>query len=1076
MSEQKQRGSKTTKSVINTEGVDAILVRWKAAVKGKMRVHLRPRDAMHIKIESIKRLMYSDVEPLEGWEYRRFRYDRKRERHYLDDDWQAISVGEEWGGPDISAMFRCTGRIPQRFAGQKVVLKIYFGGDSLLYVNGLPYHGLDPFRDTVLLTKQAAGDERYDFQAESYIMWHSGEPEMHPLECSAFAVVDSRITEAYWDLRSALNVVTTEGMDPDVVGFLESVLSKALLHIHQNEPCVKTAQEGVLRAQQILKSALQESQVFRKEGLLHLCGHSHLDLVYLWTHAEFVRKLGRTHATALRLLEEYPEYIFSQSQPLMYKEMQAVYPTMFEEVRQRVREGRWEPIGAMWVEPDCNLLSGESFVRQILHGVQFYEEQFGVTPKTAWLPDVFGNTWTMPQILCKAGLKYFVTHKVAVWNDTNPWDKSVFWWQGPDGSRILAVVPPTHFVGTNEPDLMKQHWDEFTAKDTIGESLYCYGWGDGGGGPDPEMLEYLKRYGNYPGMVPTKPSRIEDALESIHRKALRADIPVFNDELYLEQHRGTFTTKGWLKRLNRYCEHLYRKAEMFSCLADVKYPAGDLRKGWEEILTNQFHDSLPGTHVEQTYADLREAYSRAVEIGESALGRALEAISSHIDTRGPGQPVVVFNDREFPRDTLARIDLDERKLSVVDEQGHAIPHQFLTNFETGRTQLAFVARDLPAVGYRVYWLAEAAADTSGNDVHVDTGTLENDKLRVKVDSQGRVLSLLDKSTGRECIDPQQGANVLKLFEDEPGGYEAWDLVKSYKDVELDLGCANVDIVERGPVRSALQFTRRFGNSTMIQRIVLTAGASRLDFETYVDWHEQRKLLKTYFHTSVNARRATCDIAFGNIERSCYHNTSFDAARFEVPAHLWMDLSQNDCGVSLLNDCKYGHEVFGQMMGLTLLRGPKIPDPNSDQEKHYFTYSLYPHSESWQRGRTVEEALDLNHPADVLICKTHEGILSKRNSFISIDGEGVYLEAVKKAEDDNYLVLRLVERWGGSQDVIVHLPAPVAEVRSCNLLEREDQPVPHESQSFRVHMNPYEIQTFKVLLVEDMFGPHIAGRS
>ena len=325
MSERKKRRSNDMASIINTAGVNAILARWKTVTKGKLRVHFLARDTMMLKIESAKRFMYSDAEPLEGWEYRRFRYDRKRQRHYLDDHWQPIAVGEQWGGPDISAMFRCTGCIPQRFAGQKVVLKIYFGGDSLLYVNGRPYHGLDPFRDTVPLTDRASGHEQYEFQAESYIMWHHGEPEMHPLECSAFAVADTKMTEAYWDLRSAFNVIATAGVDPDAVGFLESVLSKALLHIDQNEQCVKTAQEGILRAQQILKSAVQESEVFRKEGLLHLCGHSHLDLVYVWTYAEFIRKLGRTHATALRLMEEYPQYIFSQSQPLMYKEMQAVY-------------------------------------------------------------------------------------------------------------------------------------------------------------------------------------------------------------------------------------------------------------------------------------------------------------------------------------------------------------------------------------------------------------------------------------------------------------------------------------------------------------------------------------------------------------------------------------------------------------------------------------------------------------------------------------------------------------------------------------------------------------------------------
>jgi len=1042
-------------------GVDEILMRWRDEIKKKQRRIISFEETVDIKIKALKSWIFPETEPLTGWECREFLYTRKRERQFRDDVWRPIEVGETWGGPDMSALFRCSAKMPERFKGKKVVLKLYFGGDGLLNLDGKPYHGLDPFRDTVPLTESATGEETYDFEVESYIFWHFGESEVKTFESSHFAVMDSEMNDIYWDFRAAYNVMVIPNQDPELFEFLKAGMAEAISFIDQNETSAERFRANARKARAVLHERIYNTDRFKEHGLLHLCGNSHLDVVFLWTHAEFARKLGRTHASTLRLMEQYPDYIFSQSQPLMYQEMKNLYPTMYEEVKQRVKEGRWEVIGAFWVEPDCNLISGESFVRQILYGVQFIESEFGITPHTCWCPDVFGNAWTMPQILARSGLKYFVTHKMVVWNDTNPWRKNTFWWQGPDGTRILSLVPPTHFIGTIEPDHMGAHWGNFSDKGTIGESLYNFGWGDGGGGPDPEMLEYQKRYMDFPGVTPAKPITIEGALESIARKAEKTNLPVVNDELYLEEHRGVHTTKARLKKLNRRSEFLFRDAELWSSFASLPYPREELTAGWKDVLNNQFHDSLPGSHITPVYYDLLETYDRTMALGNEVRANALQEIASRIATQGDGQAVVIFNPLAQQRDTVVTLGYPEQELHVLNADGAEVPHQFITDYETGKRVLAFAASALPPVGYAVYRIVAGRGTAAFANIAVTARSLENANLRIEINEAGEIVSLVDKISGQECLDAESKGNVLKLYEDVPGKYEAWDIAPSYTNVEFPLGDAVVEVVEAGPLRSAIQVSRKFFNSRLVQRIVLTRDAKRVDFETWVDWHEQQKLLKVRFNTNVTTRFATYDIPYGNIERSCYRNNSFDEAKFEVPAHQWMDISQPDHGLSLLNNCKYGHEAFGKMIALTLLRGPLNPDPQSDQEEHWFTYALYPHGATWREAQTIQQALDLNDPAVAVLVENHDGSLPPVSSFLGINTDRVTLEAVKKAEHSDHLIVRVVERHGAQGNVALTFPASLQEATECNLLEREDTPATFTGSQLEFLIKPYEIRTFKV---------------
>ncbi len=1044
---------------------EQIVTKWRTNIASKQRRIISIEETIQLKIESLRRWIWPELEPLDTWEIRQFHFTADCEREWLDDAFRPIRVGEQWGGPGTSALFRTTAAVPAQFAGKKVVLKLYFSGDGLLRIDGEPYQGVDPFRDTVLLTERAEGSERYQLEAESYIMWHSNEEEIKTFVRSEIATMDDELHSAYWDLAAACQMLLGgERIEEKVREAVLGALREATVSIDPNTEDHAAARRAGIEAAGIVRERLYDSTELRLPGTMHICGHSHLDLVYEWPYSEFLRKIGRTHSTQLRMLEQYPGAIFSQSQPLMYKEMKRLYPELFAQVKRRVAEGRWEAVGAFWVEPDCNLISGESFVRQVLHGIRFYREEFGISPKTAWIPDVFGNSWTMPQILLKSGLKYYVTHKMSTWNDTNPWDRHVFWWQGPDGSRIFAHVPPGHFIGTMDPAHIRWQWNTYSGRDTVGESLYTFGWGDGGGGPDVLMLECAKRYESFPGLPRLKMNSIEGALESMYRKAVAAGdaIPVHNDELYLEEHRGVHTTKAKLKKRNRRCEMLLKRAEMFSIFAGGEYPADRLREAWEALATTQFHDSLPGTHVTDVYPQLLDQYDTVTDAAREALDAALARIAAEIDTRGEGRAVVLFNAQPTPRRTRVNIRAHEGALHVTDPDGAPTPHQFITDFETGNTMLCFHA-DLPPCGYAVYRIREGTSDASRTaSLKVEPRALENAHLRAVINDRGELVSLFDKTLNRECLDPERGGNVLKAFQDEPGKYDAWDIVNFYEDYPVDLGDdVEIRVVEEGPVRAAVEVRRTIMHSRFVQRIVLGADARRLDFETWIDWNETHKLLKVRFWTNVRARRATYDIAYGNIDRSTYANNSFEAARFEVPAHLWMDLSQTDWGLSLLNDCKYGHQGKESMMCLSLLRAPKHPDPRSDIEEHTFTYALYPHPQDWRAGGTYAEALDLNDAVEYVWAEDHPGQRPSRFSFLETDEPGVLVEALKQAEDGDGAILRLVERHGASGAVNLRIAGTFSSAVECNLVEDDAEAADFRDGALRAEVLPYEIRSFRL---------------
>lgn len=1046
---------KNLDAVASLEAMDAHVDDWRDATKGKQRGIFSFDDLVTVKLKTLKKRIYTDIESIPPWKMKECIYKGIDDYEFFYDDWKELNVGDKWGNNGWSAFFKNSFDMPARFKGKKVTLNVYFGGDSLLSLNGEPYQGLDPFRNSVLLTNCAKGDEHYDVDIESYYVWHSNESTVKTLSCSFLGVVDPVIEEVYWDFKAVFNALFMPVLDKGLGDIIRAALKEAFLHVNFDLEGDEFKEE-LLKAQKILKEKIYNNKNYASEGKLALVGNSHLDIVFMWAYKEYVRKLGRTHATMLRLMEQYPDFIFSQSTVPTYIEMEKRYPTLFEQVQRRIKEGRWEYIGAMWVEPDCNLISGESFSRQLLHGIRFAEKKFGITPKTCWVPDVFGNGYAMPQILKKAGVEYFVTHKMGIWNDTNPWQYNTFWWEGPDGSRVFSIVPPTHFIGTVEADSLKVNWQKYTDKATIGESMYCYGWGDGGGGVDTEMLEYAKRYSKFPGLPEAAPSKIEDSLARMKAKATDKNIPVWKDELYLEEHRGVHTTKALLKKYNRYCENLYRKAEMFSSIATkygFEYPLEKLNEGWQMILTNQFHDSLPGSHITEVFGDLCEIYKKIIAIGEEVLSDALNAIAGNSGVKTDlGKPFALFNALSKPASN--KVELPFKEVAVFDSEGNTVPTQSYTKLD-GTKVLTFVAKDVPAAGFKVYYTKDAAVKEAEI---ADESALDSNRFSLKFNDRAELVSLYDKKNSREVLSGT--GNVFRIYEDLPGKYDAWDIVATYVDREFETKPGKIESIKKGDVFTVVSVSKDINKSTIKQNIIIYNELDRIDFDTFISWHEQEKLLKVGFDVDIKAQKFTRDIAYATIESSNYRHNPYDKAKFEVSAHNFIDMSEDGYGLSILNDCKYGFEVDGQRMIITLLKAPMNPDPQSDRGDHYFTYSLYPHAGNWKDAETLVRGLELNNRFDVKELPEGNGAFEK--SFMSVGGKNVTLEAVKKCEDSDAFIVRFVEKSGRRTNVGFTFFADIKEAFECDLLERNDVPVKSfGGNSLNFEIKPFEIKCFKL---------------
>lgn len=1032
--------------------------------------------------DQLQLLRFGSRQDITGWKYKAGQYFRPEEADAGGSPWEDFDIhtmhwyarhgerptpGDAFRGRQTDCKglegahywFRSHVTVPAGLAGKSVWMRLRTQIDEqddgknpqfLIFINGRVAQGADMYHREIRLFEKARGGEELTIDVQAYTGTLHREfsflPELYTL--------NEDVNRLYYDIQVPLWAFPRMGKDDKTRLDIQTVLNDTINLLDLRDPDSDAFLASVREADAYIQKNLYEKMGGHDDVIATCIGHTHIDVAWWWTVAQTREKVVRSFATVLKLMEEYPDYHFMSSQPVLYDFLKQRYPELMEQIRERVREGRWEPEGAMWLEADCNLTSGESLVRQFLHGKRFFREEFGVDSQILWLPDVFGYSAALPQIMKKCGVDYFMTTKLA-WNQINKIPNDTFVWRGIDGSEVLTHLITTvnigqdpqknfytTYIGMLHPDAIMGGWERYQNKEINNDILVCYGYGDGGGGPTRRMLEVSKRMEKGVKGIPkvrqagplTYFRELEDRVKDNRR------LETWEGEFYFEYHRGTYTSMARNKRSNRKSEFLLMDLELLGVLTG-DYPAGKLSEMWRDtVLLNQFHDILPGSSIWEVYDVTRQEYARLADEAGAMIRTRLAALA------GPGGGITVFNTTGFTRDDVVHLGA-VRAEALADDRGNVYPVQ-----QTEEGALAYL-RDLPPKGFRCFRPAACAAESPF--VRMDDYHLQTPYYTVALDAHGQFTSIFDRENDRELLKPGKRGNVLRLYEDKPVNFDNWDIDMFYTEKSWDVdNLVSMAWTEDGPVRTTLDLTWKCSRSVIRQKIHFYANTRRIDFETTADWKEHQHLLKAEFPVDIHADEATFEIQFGNVTRKVHTNTSWDKARFESCAHKWMDFSEGHYGVSLLNDCKYGHSVCDGTIGLTLIKCGVDPNPNADVETHTFTYALYPHGETWKKAGTVREAYYLNQPA----CAVPGGEPGRAYSFASVDRPNVVLETVKQAEDGDGVVLRLYECENGRTKTTLTVPTSFTKAYSTNLLEEIGEELPLKDGRATFTMMPFEIKT------------------
>jgi alpha-mannosidase len=977
-----------------------------------------------------------------------------------------------WGGYDQTGWFFCDVKLLQAWRNEKIYLYVQ-STESLLFVNGEPYQGLDENHPECLLTNTFSESTRLTLAIESY----SGRVHQKNL----FRSADLRIVHpAGWSLYHALKnaVEVTEALpanSPEAVAW-QKFIERTVSHIDPRRPGSEAFLASLEKALIHFEKGLSQ---FQNKGPITVwpVGHSHIDVAWLWRIKEVQRKCGRTFSTMLRLMDEYPDFRFVQSQPALYAFTEERYPTLFTEIKKKVHEGRWEPVGGMWVEADCNISSGESLVRQILHGKSYFESAFGVKMNTLWLPDVFGYSCALPQIMKKSEIDYFFTSKL-MWNEQNKFPYNAFWWQGIDGTRVLSYLM-FHSSAYNcqmETRQLTEMYEQVRQRGEVDNVIMPVGYGDGGGGTTRRDLESMTWLSKAPGLPLLHYGSVKAFFKALSKKA--KNFPIWSNELYLEKHRGTFTSHAPAKRMNRKCEVALREAEIWSVLAGPRYtyPQPTFVQTWRTFLTTQFHDIIPGSSIPEVYSDAQESYQAVMNVAGRIQNSALQSLSD--GCVASENTVLVFNSLSWPRTDVAQLALNRKddKFHIVDEHDQVVPMQLLSSGKN-KVFCLFLAKEVPSVGYATYRVVEGFKKTTWPINQVSRQSAETPFYKIKWNEYGQLERLYDLEHDQEVFGKSELGNVLETYLDYPNEWEAWDLDDDYRDRPLAIfQPESIKVIVSGPICTILRVVLKSKESRISQDIYFYQHLRRIDFCTEVDWHERRTVLKVAFPVQVPSTKANYEIQFGTLERSLLCDTSWEKAKFEVPAQRWADISNHEYGLALMNDCKYGYDGQPGRLRLTLLRSGYCPDPiepglhvqyaaPTDDGLHEMTYSIYPHPGGWQKGEVVRRGQELNAPLTVLIPVAQKVMgkskaLPGRYGFIEIaKGDSLCVETLKQAESSEDLVLRVYESHGIGGDAAIQFHFPVASAQECNLMERDLKPVQFKMGLLRFSFSPYDIRTF-----------------
>lgn len=967
-----------------------------------VRRSMRPEEWTDLRFGWLKRHIYSEKWEIKNLEIRDARQISEMEFEYYSEDYRPLSKGDMYFTPDGTAFIKADVDIPAHLQGKELWFSLKTAAEICVKVNGKYVGGVDPNRERMLLSPYVDDKKTLHFEMMGYNR-SKPDDERNPeslsvrgcrqiFEGAYICTVNHAVQDLIWDFELLLDIAKSDLFNEDYRNFLNKELNNAMNFINFDGDELT----GVDEAKKYIDEVVYANDNYKGSGDVALIAHSHLDIAYYWRRIHAVQKNLRTVLIQLRLMDKYPDFKYTHTQPYVYETLEKYYPDVFEELKEKVANGQFEPVGAMYVEPDCNIPNAESLIRQCLYGQQTYKRMFGKTVNNAWLPDVFGNSWILPQILKKSGVDYFVSNKMSTWNDTNRFPHNNFIWRGIDGTDVLACVPPTHFITWNMPSQIQENWEAYIDKDCGGQTMNMFGYGDGGSGCTEEMLEMMNRFDKL--SIMPKCTHIGGA-EFLEKNLKNNDnLDVWDGELYLEMHRGTFTTKSNLKRANRRLENKFRTAEMLSVLRNENI-TDEITELYKRFLINQFHDILPGSHINPVYKDAISDYEQI----ESRLDEIIGTGSKY------------FNTLNFTRDALT---------FVPNKNGTSTRY-----FEKGN----WVIPNIPA-------LSSANIRKSNFDGEwIEIGdTVETPYYSVRFNDDGSIVSLYDKKFEREWADGD--FNKLKIYTDCPGNYDAWDILPNYKDKQIDIEVAEpLSLLEKDGECASFVTTLKTEKSTWTMIIRLFRRSRGIEVENVVDWHEKHRLAKAEFSCNVLTRKALCDTSAGFIERETHKNTTWQQARFETCHHKWCDLAETDGGVAIINDGKYGVGFDENTMSLSLLRATIRPDVESDMGNHNFCYMILPHAKSAVDAGINNIAHQYNTPlvkADV--------------QYNGSDFAPLYMQAMKFSENGKKIVLRLSEQDGKRGRIRLDKKAKL-----LNMLEDT------EGETDVIEYKPFEIITIGI---------------
>jgi len=1036
-----------------------------------VRRSMRPEEYTDLRFGWLKRYIYDEKYEIEQVEICDARQISEDIYEIYPEGYRELKKGDLCFTPDGTTFFRAKVSIPESLQGKEIWLSMWTAAEIIVKVNGKYAGGIDPNRDRLLLNPYLSGSE-VSIEMEGY---NRSKPDdernpdaMNIRGCRQvfqglyLTTLHHEVLSLFYDLQLLLDVAKSTFFNEDYRAFLNKELNHALNLIdfdtfrEHTDPetgrlileasAKKELMKGVAEASSYIERMIYANDDFKGSGNVALISHSHLDIAYYWRRIHAVHKNARTVLIQMRLMDRYPDFRYTHTQAYTYELLERYYPELFQELKEKVEKGCFEPVGAMYVEPDCNIPSAESLIRQCLYGQSFFREKFGITVNNCWLPDVFGNSWILPQILKKSGVEYFVSNKMSTWNDTNRFPHNNFIWKGIDGTEVYACVPPTHFITWNMPSQIQENWEAYQDKQAGGQTLSMFGYGDGGSGATEEMLELMHRFNKLSIMPKTEHLGGAEFLE----KNLKGNhqLEVWDGELYLEMHRGTFTTKAFLKRENRQLEFLLRDLEILSVCRRAS--GGDakqeqIRDIYKKILINQFHDILPGSHIHPVYEDAMEDYASAREAIANMMGNGDE----------------YFNTLNFPRTSVIFVENDHGNLIRCGKRGSFVQPDMkpfeakeiiFTADEDGETKEITATEDQDRETKEITVTADQ--DREGSEWLSEDGLrIETPYYRIAFREDGSMESLYDKELDREWAEGT--LNQLHIYQDLPGMYDAWDILPNYKEKELTLSVvAPLHRTYADDTLAAYETILSTGSSTWRMILRLFSGTRTIDVENIVDWNEKHKLAKMEFGINVLSRELVCDTSAGYIRRETHKNTSWQKARFEVCTHKWCDLSETDGGLALINDGKYGVGIDGNHITLSLLRATIRPDITSDIGHHEFCYQMVPHAGDHIKARINRLAYEYNIPLGRPQLP-HVTPVGLRRLFEDISREdgGLYLQAMKMSENGKSILVRMSEQDGKRGKLRLS-----EEVLPVNMLEDACG-----EKTSLIEYKPFEIITFQMEL-------------